>query len=366
MQEIKISREKINAIDKQMALLFEERMMACKDIALYKKENGLSVRDAEREAQVIADNSSYISDQTLLPYYQDFIRSTMDVSCAYQSSLMRKMRVAYCGAEGAFAHIASKRMFPDAQYIAYPNFHDAYFATQNGDCDCSVLPLENSYAGEVGEVMDLTFSGDLNINQVLDVEVVHNLIGVKGAKIEDIKTVVSHPQALAQCDGYIREHGFETRTYSNTALAVDYVQKTNDKSIGAIGADETAGIFSLDVIDSRINDNHNNVTRFASFSRFNNTPVALKKREDENFILEFTVQNQSGALAGALNIIGAHGFNMRTLRSRPMKDLQWNYYFYIEAEGNVHTQNGKDMLTELSALCAKLKLVGSYFAHNVR
>lgn len=94
--------------------------------------------------------------------------------------------------------------------------------------------------------------------------------------------------------------------------------------------------------------------------------MSIGKREDENFILAFTVQNESGALASALNIIGAHNFNMRTLRSRPMKDLQWNYYFYIEAEGNVRTENGRDMLQEISALCAKLKLVGSYFADNVR
>ncbi len=80
----------------------------------------------------------------------------------------------------------------------------------------------------------------------------------------------------------------------------------------------------------------------------------------------FTVRNEAGSLASALNIIGAHGFNMRSLRSRPMKDLQWNYYFYIEAEGNVNTVNGKEMMQELSAVCAKLRLVGSYYANNVK
>ena len=95
-----------------------------------------------------------------------------------------------------------------------------------------------------------------------------------------------------------------------------------------------------------------------------NKPESVAKRENENFILVFTVQNESGVLASALNIIGAHNFNMRSLRSRPMKNLQWNYYFYIEAEGNVNTENGREMMQELSALCAKLKLVGSYFADN--
>lgn len=366
MQDIKTSREIINRIDAQMAELFEERMQACKEIALYKKENGLSIRDSERESQVVAKNSAYIKSGELVPYYEDFIRSTIDVSCKYQSSFMRSMRVAYCGIEGAFAHIASKRMFPDAEYVAFSNFQDAYEATVKGDCDCAVLPLENSYAGEVGEVMDLMFSGPLSINQVVDVPVVHNLLGIEGAQIEDIKTVVSHPQALAQCEQYIKAHGFDTITYSNTALASEYVKKTGDKSICAIASDVTADIFGLEILDAHINDNLNNTTRFASFSRVQNEPKSQSKRVDENFILAFTVQNESGALASALNIIGAHGFNMRSLRSRPMKELQWSYYFYIEAEGNIHTENGSDMLRELSALCAKLKLVGSYFAEDVR
>lgn len=366
MKDIKSSREKINSIDTQMAELFEKRMQIAKEIALYKKENGLSVRDLEREAQVVTKNSELISSPEIVPYYKDFIQATIDVSCRYQNTLFRKMRVAYCGIEGAFAHIASKRMFPEAEYVAFSNFSDAYKATESGSCDCAVLPLENSYAGEVGEVMDLIFSGDLNINQVIDVPVVHNLIGLKGASRDDIKAVVSHPQALMQCEKYIKERGYESRAYSNTAMAAEYVKATGDKHIAAIASDETADIFDLEIIEEHVNDMPNNTTRFGSFSREKNVPLSNGKREDENFILVFTVQNESGALAGALNIIGAHGFNMRSLRSRPMKGLQWSYYFYIEAEGNINTENGKDMLTELSAMCAKLKLVGSYFTDNVK
>lgn len=364
MQDIKESRKKINQIDEQMAALFKKRMDVCKDIALYKKESGLSVRDEVREAEVVMRNSEKIEDLELQPYYADFIKGVIDVSCKYQSALMRKMRVAYSGTTGAFAHIAAKRMFPEAEYVAFSSFKEAYDAVQSGEYDCAVLPIENSYAGEVGEVMDLIFSGDLCINQVLDVPIEHDLLAVDGASIDDIKTVVSHPQALAQCGEYILGHGFETKTYSNTALAAEFVKEQNDPSIAAIASADSAEIFGLTALDRRINDNRNNTTRFASFSRVKNKPQSVAKRENENFILVFTVQNESGALASALNIIGAHNFNMRSLRSRPMKNLQWNYYFYIEAEGNVNTENGKEMLQELSALCAKLKLAGSYFADN--
>ena len=104
----------------------------------------------------------------------------------------------------------------------------------------------------------------------------------------------------------------------------------------------------------------NNTTRFAVFSRTQNRPERTGERDSAGFILLFTVQNKAGALAQTLNIIGAHGYNMKNLRSRPMKDLQWNYYFYIEAEGNINNDNGEMLLRELSALCARLKLVGIY------
>ncbi len=112
-----------------------------------------------------------------------------------------------------------------------PIFGDAYRAVERGEYDCVVLPLENSAAGEVGTVMDLIFSGDLFVNQVVDLPIEHNLLGVEGASLDGIKTVISHPQALEQCGEYIRAHGFETETFSNTALAAQYVkEKTTHQS----------------------------------------------------------------------------------------------------------------------------------------
>lgn len=205
MKDIQSSRKEINQIDLQMAELFEKRMEICKDIALYKKDNGLSIRDEAREAEVVKRNAEYIQNTEIQPYYEDFIRNTMDVSCKYQSSLLRSMRVAYCGIQGAFAYIASKRMFPEAEYVACATFAEAYEGVEKGEFDCAVLPLENSYAGEVGEVMDLTFNGSLHINQVIEVPITHNLIACEGATLDTIKTVVSHPQALAQCADYLKE-----------------------------------------------------------------------------------------------------------------------------------------------------------------
>lgn len=365
MNDLEKSREEINRIDGEMAKLFEERMGVCHNIAEYKREHGLTIKDPAREQGLINRNRNVISDSEVEGYYVKFLQNMIDLSCSYQAKVINGMRVAYSGVEGAFAYIAAKKMFPEAQLVSYSTFPEAYAAVENGDMDCVVLPIENSYAGEVGTVMDLLFSGSLYINQVLDVEITHNLLVNKGAKLEDIKTVISHSQALAQCDEFIQAHGFATKVSSNTALAAKELKESGDMTMAAIASDETAKIFDLEILENHINSISNNTTRFAAFSRSQNRPVAQSKREDENFILVFTVENEAGSLAQTLNIIGAHGFNMRSLRSRPMKDLLWRYFFYIEAEGNVNTANGREMLQELSAVCAKLKLVGTYFAGNV-
>lgn len=365
METLQSAREQINIIDKEMAQLFEKRMEECAKIADYKKEHGLSIKDPAREEALIERNRSLVQKEELEPYYVQFLKSIMTLSVRYQSKRNQGARIAYCGTRGAYAYIASKRMFPDTSLTEFPDFLQAYRAVECGEFDSVVLPLENSSAGEVGDVMDMIFFGSLYINQVIDVPIHHALLACENASMQTITKVVSHPQALMQCKEYIRSHGFNAQNFSNTALAAEYVEELQDPSVAAIASDETAEEFGLKILDSGINDNKNNTTRFASLSLAQNRPAPSAKREDENFILVFTVPNEAGALAKALNIIGIHGFNMRNLRSRPMKNLPWSYYFYMEAEGSVGNENGQDMLRELSAVCAKLRLVGSYYTNTV-
>jgi chorismate mutase/prephenate dehydratase len=361
--ELEKARKIINEIDEKMAELFEQRMNASYMVASYKKEHGLSILDSAREKEIIKRNSEYINDSTIKEYYVSFLEKTMELSRSYQSRINEGMRVAYSGVEGAFAYIAAKKMFPSAKLIAYPTFESAYEATENGECDSCVLPIENSFAGDVSTVMDLIFNGSLYINQVIDIPIVHNLLVNEGATIESIKEVISHPQALAQCSSYIAKRGYEAKPYTNTALSAKLVKESGSIEIAAIASDETASIFGLKILEGGINESKNNTTRFAVFSRVQNKDNN-KKQMNNHFILVFTVKNEAGALAKTLDIIGAHGYNMRNLRSRPMKELMWSYYFYIEADGNINTEDGKDMLRELSATCDKLKLVGTYNTDN--
>lgn len=357
MNELENARLIINETDRDMAKLFSERMKAAKIIAAYKKERGLPVYDAEREAELIKRNCELIEDEELKPYYSDFIRKTIGISRDYQNYLIQGAKIAYCGVPGAFAYAAAKRLFERGEYVPYGSFAEAYNAVLDGECDNAVLPIENSSAGEVGEVCDLIFAGPLYINRTADLPVTQNLLTVRGAKISDVKTVVSHPQALAQCANYIKAKGFAAKEFSNTALAAKYAAEQNDKSLAAIGTLEAAELYGLDAAERNINEAKTNTTRFAVLSRAESGGPG---HSDDNFFLVFSVKNRAGALAEAINIIGKYGYNMRALHSRPLPSLLWQYYFYMECEGNVRTADGEKMLSELSAYCEKLKLVGSY------
>ena len=353
-------RERINQIDDQMVKLFEERMKAAEKVAEYKKERSLPIKDEAREKIVIEKGCAKIQNEELKPYYVDFQRNVMDISWAYQNKLMNGMKVGYSGVPGAYAYIAAKRLFPDAELVSFSNFEPAFAAAEKGEIDCVVLPLENSYAGEVGNVMDLMYSGNLYVNRVASFDIEQNLLALPGAQIGQIKTVVSHPQALAQCDAYIKEHGFTAMEYSNTARAAAFVREQNDPSIAAIGSEEAAQLFDLVVLERKIHSTRNNSSRFGVFSRVKSLPPENERNDNCNFILMFTVPNEAGSLAITLDIIGSHGFNMRNLKSRPMKGLMWQYYFYVEAEGNIAGEDGQNMLQEIGAVCGQLKLAGTF------
>ena len=268
---------------------------------------------------------------------------------------MSGMRASYSGIEGAFAHIATNKLFATAEKVAFSDFESAYMSVVEGKCDVAVLPVENSFNGEVGQVTDLIFSGNLFINGIYELEIHQNLLGVSGSTVDDIKKVASHPQALGQCHDYIKFRGFDTEEANNTAVAAKTVAEMNDKSFGAIASAETAEIYGLKILEANINKSGENTTRFAVLSKVRADSPALTSS-----VLMFTVKNEAGSLANAISIIGKYGYNMTALRSSPMKKQSWQYYFYIEIDGIVDSENGKLMLEELKKVCDILKIAGTF------
>jgi prephenate dehydratase len=223
----------------------------------------------------------------------------------------------------------------------------------------AVLPIENSYAGEVGQTMDLIFSGNLYVNGIYELEIRQNLLALPDATINDIKKVVSHPQALSQCHEFIQNHNFVIEEANNTAFAAKIVAESNNKSLAAIASAETAELYELEVIKANINKSSENTTRFVVLSK-----VLAKTKIMSNTVLMLTVKNAAGSLASAISIIAKYGYNMTALRSSPLKKQSWQYYFYIEIDGSVNSENGKQMLEELKNVCDILKIAGTFAPHT--
>ena len=353
------ARKIINDVDSQMVELFVKRMRAAELVCEHKMEFGLPILDEKREEAVIERNSALIEDEILKEYYIDYLKHLMSISRAYQYRIQNGLKVAYSGVEGAFAHIAAGRIFPQGNRIPYSDFKAAYDSVVREESDVAILPIENSYAGEVGQTIDLIFSGELFINGIYELEIHQNLLGLPEARVEDIKKVTSHPQALSQCHDYIKMRGFSAEESNNTALAAKTVAELKDKSLGAIASVETAEIYGLKVIEANINKRGENTTRFAVLSKAKATSPSLSST-----VLMFTVKNEAGSLVNAISIIGKYGYNMTALRSRPMKKHSWQYYFYVEIDGKIDTESGIKMIEELGEVCDQLKVAGTFAPHN--
>ena len=358
MTELEKNREEIDGIDARMAELFERRMDIAEAIALYKKQYGLQVFDAAREQEILEREVSHIKNPDYRAYYLDFLRAMISVSKKFQHRIISGSRIAYCGIEGAWASIAARRIFPKGVFVNYPDFPKAYGAVVAGECDFAVLPVENSYAGNVSQVFDLMHSGPLFINGMYSLKVSQALLGVKGAALSDVRKVVSHQQALDQCMTFIREKGFQIQAVVNTAVAAKEVAALGDKSVAAIASEESAAIYGLEVLQKGINQASTNTTRFAVFSTVKNDEIPAGS--GSLFQMMFTVRDVPGALAAAVSAFSDAGINLRSLQSRPVGDIPWKYYFYVEGEGSLLTDEGKALVSKLEGICEEVKILGHY------
>ncbi len=352
---LKTARETIERIDREMAALFSERMQAAAVIAAYKEEHGLPVEDKAREAELIARNTALVP-AAYRPYYNSFFSGMLTQSKRYQSLLLAGMRIAYSGVEGAFAHVAARRIFGGCETVSCPDFATAYRRVETGECSCAVLPIENSYAGDVGQVMDLAWNGSLSVSGIYDLPLSQCLLAKPGADIAGIREVVSHPQAMSQCMPYLRRHGWIQTSAVNTAVAAREVAAGDRNDIAVIAARETAELYGLQVLENDINEQKTNTTRFAVFT----ATESRIRPGDHHFVLLFSCKNQPGALADAISVISRHDYNLKCLKSHPTGVENWAYYFYAEGEGDLATDAGQTMLRELSLVCNSVRVLGSF------
>lgn len=354
MKTLEEARREIDEVDSEIAKLFERRMRAVEDVIAYKMDKGLPIFDENREKMVITKNLERIENPNYKPYFEEYLHASMEISKKYQRTFLEKKKVAYQGIEGAFSYLASSKLFPYEQLTSYQTFEQVVMAVEMGEMDYGILPIENSYTGEVGDVIDLLYTHEgVYISATLDFPINQNLLGIKSAKLEDIKSVYSHPQAISQCSLFLKGLQAKTIAHPNTALAAKYVADQNDKTIAAIASKETAKEYNLEILASDINNSKDNTTRF----------IVIQKTfaySGNYFSILFSVEHESGALSKALDIIRKYGFNMESIRSRSTKSKSWEFYFYVEMSGKHEGENTRALLEELKETTKELRLLGWY------
>jgi len=263
-------------------------------------------------------------------------------------------RVSFQGERGAYSEAASVSFFGDeVNTIPCSTFADALKNTENGTSDYSVLPVENSLEGSVGESNDLLLSTKLNVIGEIYHRIHHCLIGT--GSIGDIDTVYSHPQALGQCRQFIQKNSLKTIPSYDTAGSVKIIKDLNQNSAACIASSNAAKIFGVPVIQEGIEDNANNYTRFLIFSKEKSNTT-----ENSKTSIIFSVKHESGALYQIINEFYQQKINLTKIESRPNKNTAWEYNFYVDFEGHQDDSAIKDVLQKLSDNTTFLKILGSY------
>lgn len=373
MEDLEYLRDQINKIDKEMIELFEKRAKVSRKVAEYKIENSMDILDKSREEEVIKVNLKNLKDKSIKDETKTFLKNVMEISRNIQkrefkqssisSEIKPKMKssdafkIGFQGVPASFSHEALLQYFgskPEA--LNFESFKDVFEALKNGAIDYGVLPIENSSTGGVSQVYDLIGEYDFHIVGEKCIEVNHNLLGVKGASICDIEEVYSHSQAFMQSSKFLDKHEkWRLIPYFNTARSAKYISEQNVKSKAAIASKNAAKLYGLDIIEKNINYNSNNYTRFIIIGK----DIESDKQCDKISIL-ITLPHEPGTLYNVLKYFHENNLNMTKIESRPIINKSWQYFFYIDFNGNIMDKDTRYALKGIEEESVYFKLLGNY------
>lgn len=372
MRDLSEIRKDIDQIDDELIALFKRRMDCAKEVGIYKKANNIPVLNQKREDEILAEvqekGGEYGAAARLL------FSNIMELSRALQHNIIgsgqalrdlitaaREMpsadgvTVAFQGIKGANSYEAAQRLFPGAVLTDRKTFEDVFDAVDKEEVTFGILPVENSTAGSVPAVYDLILKHRFYIVGALDMRIEHCLGGLRQSALEDIEIVWSHPQALSQCEGYIARHNLTPVPKANTAVAARDAAREKRLNVAAICTPRAAEEYGLRILDSGLQDNPYNTTRFIVISK------QLYIAPDANKIsLCFSLPHVKGSLYNLLCRFNSLGLNLTKIESRPAKGKDFEYLFYLDFTGNVHSENVIDLLSQLSEEMPEFSFLGNY------
>ncbi len=368
-------RQRIDATDRQIVELYEQRMDLCREVAQYKIENGKKVFDHAREMEKLAMVRSLAHGDFNEKGVQELFEQLMSMSRKMQYQILTEhgsmgklpfieiedldrehSRVVFQGAEGSYSEIAMRTFFgKKVSAFHVDTFRDAMSAIDDGSADYAVLPIENSTAGIVNEIFDLLveFENYIIGEQIIPIE--HCLMGVPGSDIRDIRTVLSHPQSLMQSADFLSTRGWNQMSMKNNAFAAQKVAQDGDKTQAAIASELAAETYGLKILERGVNSSDTNSTRFIIV-----TNQKVFCRGAQKISICFELPHRSGSLYHMLSHFIYNDLNLCKIESRPMPDQDWEYRFFVDIEGSLSDGAVKNALRGLRDEAKHMRILGTY------
>ena len=366
--DLEAVRQELEQVDRDLLSGFRRRVELSREVAGAKIAAAFPFRDQLREEQLLTRVRKIAAELDLDPHQTERIfRLLIEMSIAAQQGYIRDLdkaplRVAYQGVEGSFSHLTAQRQYagrPGGVVLhGYELFRQAAEGVLGGLHDIALLPIENSTAGSINETYDLLAEGGLVITAEAISQVAHCLLALPGTKAEDLRLVLSHPQALRQCDQFFRDRNWlRAQPEFDTAGAAARVREGNDPSVGAIASEPAARVFGLEILAYSIQNQIGNFTRFVEVAR-EAAPCPPEQPCKTSLLL--ATGNHPGDLGEVLRSFSRRGVNLTKLESRPIPATPWRYRFYLDIEGHAASAPVTEALQAIEPKTAELRILGTY------
>lgn len=343
-------REQIDRIDDQILELLNRRAEVVKEVGRTKVNSSQEFYVPGREQAIferLTRNAGSFPADGVRRVFREIISASL--------ALEQPMKIAYLGPPATFTHQAALRQFGlSAQLVAQKSIPAVFEEVCRGRAPYGVVPVENSTEGVVSHTLDMFIRSELKINAEILLEIEHNLLSLTG-RMEDVRKVVSHPQALAQCRKWLEENLPETTLVDVGSTALAAQMAAEDEGVAAIAGEVAATMYGLKTVKQKIQDNPNNLTRFLVIGRNIPAPSA----QDKTSVM-FSVKDEPGILYSMLKPFSNRGINLSKIESRPMKKKAWEYVFFLDMDGHVQDPIVAEAIEELRGCCQELRVLGSY------
>jgi len=361
-------RDRIDHVDRQIIALLAERLKIVEEVAFAKLDSASPFRDREREERLLLRLREHATAAGIDPHeVERLYRVVMDMSVAHQEQTVRNrpdapLRIAYQGVEGSYSHLTAQRRYGGRPGGALLSGHDSFRGAADsvihGAADLALLPIENTTAGSINETYDLLADGKLHITGEVVSSIEHCLLALPGVGLDEIRVVISHPQALAQCHTFFAQHPHLTpRPELDTAGSARRVAQSGDRTLAAIASAAAAKTYGLSILAQAIQSASGNATRFVEVG-LRPAPVADEARAKTSLLL--ALADRPGALGEVLMRFAAHGLSLTKLESRPIPNAPFTYRFYADVLGHAATGPFQSVLDEIRPLTTELHVLGTY------